>query len=68
MCKPIQKYWKPNLPGKCLDVEKHFWSSAIVGIILDFIIWIFPMPVIGTLNLVRRQKLGLLVVFGLGGL
>jgi hypothetical protein len=68
MCKPVQKYWDPGTPGSCLDVELHFWSSAIIGIVLDFTLWLLPMPVIGTLNLVGRQKIGLVFVFGLGGL
>jgi hypothetical protein len=49
-----------------MDKEKHFWSASIIGIVIDFAIWILPLPVIGLLKLPRRQKLGLLFVFGLG--
>jgi hypothetical protein len=51
-----------------MDKENHFWSTSIIGIVLDFAIWLFPMPVVGKLKLPKRQKMGLLAVFGLGGL
>ncbi|KAF2705774.1 hypothetical protein K504DRAFT_448229 [Pleomassaria siparia CBS 279.74] len=66
LCHPTRKYWLPTTPGSCLDIETHFWSSSMIGIFLDVVIWILPMPVIGTLQLESRQKVGLLMVFGLG--
>lgn len=68
LCNPVQKYWQPGMEGNCTDVEKHFRSSAILGIILDFALWLLPLPMIGTLQIPRREKLGLLLVFGLGAL
>jgi len=68
LCNPVRKYWDMTAVGTCMDAETHFWSTSIMGIILDWMIWILPMPVVGKLKLPRRQKLGLLVVFGLGGL
>jgi len=51
-----------------MNKENHFWSTSIIGLVLDFSIWVLPIPVIGKLNLPSRQKLGLVAVFGLGGL
>jgi hypothetical protein len=51
-----------------MDKESHFWSTSIIGIILDFTIWVLPIPVVGKLKLPKRQKIGLVTVFGLGGL
>lgn len=56
------------VPGTCLNAENHFYSTSIIGIVLDWAIWILPIPVLGGLSLPRRQKIGLLGVFGLGGL
>lgn len=49
-----------------MNKEQHFWSASVIGIVLDVAIWTLPIPVIGRLKLPRRQKAGLLVVFGLG--
>jgi hypothetical protein len=68
LCSPVQKYWRPNIEGKCMDVETHFRSSAILGIILDFAIWLLPLPMIGRLQVQGKQKIGLFIVFGLGAL
>ncbi|KAH7135017.1 hypothetical protein B0J11DRAFT_564445 [Dendryphion nanum] len=66
MCSPIQKYWRPELTGSCLDAEKHLISSAVVGITLDFTIWVLPIPIVQQLRLPRKQKIGLLIAFVLG--
>jgi hypothetical protein len=68
LCKPVQSYWNVSLSGTCMDKENHFWSTSIIGIVLDFAIWVLPIPVIGKLKLPKQQKLGLSTVFGLGGL
>ena len=66
MCNPISRAWKPLLMGTCINSEHHFWSTATLGICLDFAGLVLPMPVIGKLRLPRRQKAGLVGVFGLG--
>ena len=68
LCSPVQKYWDSSTPGSCRNAEVHFWSTSIIGIVLDWAIWLLPIPVVGRLRLPRRQKIGLLVVFSLGGL
>ena len=66
LCRPIQAYWDVKIDGHCMDAEEHFWSTSIIGIVLDWAIWILPMPVVGSLKLPRRQKWGLWGLFGLG--
>jgi hypothetical protein len=66
LCSPVQKYWQGDLPGNCMDAEDHFWTSSLMGIVLDCVIWVMPMPVLGRLKLRARQKVGLLVPFGMG--
>ncbi|KAF1847846.1 uncharacterized protein K460DRAFT_278077 [Cucurbitaria berberidis CBS 394.84] len=67
LCKPVQSYWNITVSGTCIDAEDLLWATSIIGIILDCAIWLLPIPVIGRLRLPRRQKMSLLVVFGLGG-
>jgi len=66
LCRPIQAYWDVKIDGHCMDAEDHFWSTSIIGIVLDWAIWILPMPVVGSLRLPKRQKWGLWGLFGLG--
>jgi hypothetical protein len=68
LCRPIRSYWNLRVPGKCLDAETHFFSTSVVGICLDWAIWIMPIPVVGRLKLPFRQKVGVVGVFALGGL
>ncbi|KAF9691194.1 hypothetical protein EKO04_010901 [Ascochyta lentis] len=67
LCSPVNTYWDVKADVKCEDAERHFLSTSIIGIIIDWAIWILPMPIVGKLKLPRRQKRGLWVVFGLGG-
>lgn len=68
LCKPVQKYWNGELSGTCINAEYHFWSTAILGIVLDWVIWGLPMPVIGKLKVGRQQRIWLMGMFGLGAL
>jgi hypothetical protein len=68
LCNPIPSYWDLRVSGMCRNAEDHFFSTSILGIFLDWAIWILPIPVVGRLKLPRRQKMGLLAVFGLGGM
>lgn len=67
LCNPVETYWDVGVDGRCMNTERHFQSTSIVGIIIDWAIWILPMPIVGKLKLPRHQKWGLWVVFGLGG-
>lgn len=66
LCQPVQKYWHGDIAGECMDAEDHFWSCSLLGIVLDCLIWAMPLPVLGRLKLGLRQKVGLLMPFGLG--
>ena len=66
LCRPIRRYWKVDLPGRCLNAESHFWSSSILSVFLDAAIWVLPLPVVGRLEVRGRQRVGLAIVFGLG--
>jgi hypothetical protein len=66
LCPPISAYWDVKASGTCMNAETHFFSTAVVGIVLDWAIWILPIPVVGQLKLPQKQKRGLMGMFGLG--
>ncbi|KAF2024122.1 hypothetical protein EK21DRAFT_118088 [Setomelanomma holmii] len=68
LCKPVHTYWDITASGKCINAEDHFFSTSIIGIVLDWAVCMLPIPVVGRLKLPHRQRMGLLFVFGLGGL
>lgn len=45
-----------------------WFTNAAINIATDFIIILLPMPVIKSLQLARRQKLALYVIFAIGGM
>ncbi|KAH8732024.1 hypothetical protein GQ44DRAFT_735705 [Phaeosphaeriaceae sp. PMI808] len=66
LCEPTRSYWNLAAVGKCMNAEGHFFSTSVVSIVLDWAIWMLPIPVVGRLRLPHRQKMGLQCVFGLG--
>ncbi|KAL1644466.1 hypothetical protein SLS58_004380 [Diplodia intermedia] len=67
MCHPVRRYWDPRVPGNCRDPETYWVATSSIGITMDFIVWLLPMPLLRRLRLPMRQKLGLTAVFTLGG-
>ena len=65
-CQPIARNWNHELPGRCLALVKFWYFNAAVSILSDLVILLVPMPLILVLQLPRSQKVGLVVIFGLG--
>ena len=60
-CSPIEKYWNPKIPGKCLEPKALYISSALPSVVIDLYILLLPMPIIWILSLKAGRKL---LVFG----
>ncbi|KAH8663630.1 hypothetical protein BGZ60DRAFT_342194, partial [Tricladium varicosporioides] len=65
-CTPISLWWDKSQKGTCLPSTQIWWANATLNIATDFMIFLLPLPVIRTLNLPKRQKMGLYFVFTLG--
>lgn len=66
VCMPVQKFWKPQLEGHCINTFASWFANAILNIITDLMIIILPMPVVRGLQLKPRQKFLLMGVFAFG--
>ena len=66
-CVPVQAFWTKER-AKCLNQFAVWFTNAGINILTDFAIIILPIPVIRSLNLCRKQKLGLIAIFAVGGL
>lgn len=67
-CKPREKIWTPEIPGKCLNVTKLYLASAIFNFISDILMLSVPVLLIWRLQMSRRRKLGITAIFCTGGL
>lgn len=67
-CRPVAAFWDFSIEDyTCYDSIKFFWAQAIINAIEDFIILFLPLPVLWKLQMDNKMKLGLSLLFGLGG-
>ena len=52
--------------GHCLNRYPVWFTNSALNIVSDVAIFLAPMPVLSQLRLPRRQRMALIVVFGLG--
>jgi len=68
-CQPFSNAWKAwdgKHPGHCIDVYAMFVSHAVINIALDVWILILPTTRVLWLNMRKRQKAEIMLMFGLG--
>ena len=53
---------------RCFDLNAFYVAGAALALASDVIILMLPMPVVWRLQVSKNQKIGLSVVFLLGGL
>lgn len=66
-CNPVSKGWNPVLRGHCINQGLFITLASLFYIATDFAIYIMPMPVIWHLQMTRRRKMEISVVFLIGG-
>ncbi|KAE8352697.1 hypothetical protein BDV28DRAFT_157657 [Aspergillus coremiiformis] len=68
-CQPIAKAWDPAITeGQCVDRLTIMLTSSVLNVITDFLLIITPIPLIWKLNMRIWQKLGVTLMFFLGGM
>jgi len=70
MCNPISAFWDLNIfawdQPQCLDRATVWYFNGAINFLTDCIIAAMPLPLIHSLELPRRQKMILMVIFGAG--
>lgn len=64
-CVPMSQLY-PSMANSCLDSLPIWYIAAGINITTDFIVFALPIPLINSLQLPSRQKILLIMVFGLG--
>jgi hypothetical protein len=68
-CHPLSYVWNKNIHGgKCIDFNSVTWVNGGVNILQDILIVALPISEVQSLQLGRKKKIGLYIMFGLGGL
>ena len=67
-CRPISATFETFTPmdATCTDIVTIYLSSAPLNLITDFAILFLPMPILTAMRLPRKQKIILIVTFGVG--
>ena len=65
-CRPVRKAWLPLLPGHCINQRVAQTSSAAINTFSDCIILVVPLANIWGLQLYRKGRVGLVMIFGFG--
>jgi hypothetical protein len=67
-CSPISFAFNKTQPGTCINFNAVTWTNAAFNILQDIIIIILPLGEVRKLQLDKKKKLGLYLMFGLGGM
>jgi hypothetical protein len=68
-CIPVHDFWTLNRSihdKHCLPEGPVWYSNAAMQILSDIVIMILPLPVVSKLQLPRKQKMGIILVFCVG--
>ncbi|KAF6814143.1 integral membrane protein [Colletotrichum sojae] len=68
-CKPIEASWDTTIPkaeASCVDKLTTYLTLSIANIIMDVLILLLPLPVVIPLQMGKRQKFSLILLFGTG--
>lgn len=66
-CTPVPKAFDVTITdGSCIDVAILFIATAVSNIVTDVMLFILPIPMVVKLRMGVGQKVGAIIVFGIG--
>ncbi|PSN60339.1 hypothetical protein BS50DRAFT_563986 [Corynespora cassiicola Philippines] len=66
-CYPVAKFWDDRIPGGCVNKEALWFANAAINIAQDISLVVLPVFILRKLALPKREKIGLILILGLGG-
>lgn len=68
-CTPVEKAYDITIrDGSCINVGILYIATAVSNIITDILLFVLPIPMIVRLRMGVFQKVGAIVIFGIGSL
>ncbi|KAI9370026.1 hypothetical protein BJX61DRAFT_545024 [Aspergillus egyptiacus] len=68
VCRPIRQAWDGSIPGSCYERGNIHVATTIANLISDIILILIPIPMVRELRLPTLQKIGVMLMFGVGSL
>ncbi|KAI1430480.1 hypothetical protein GGR50DRAFT_237547 [Xylaria sp. CBS 124048] len=65
-CRPIHRFWKPEVEGHCINQVQFYLASGVINVIGDVAVLSLPLPVIWGLKTSTSRKWSLSFLFLLG--
>ncbi|KAK7961768.1 uncharacterized protein PG986_002593 [Apiospora aurea] len=65
-CYPLAKFWRPLMPGYCLETGPQVLASEVISSGLDFALVALAMVMVGQIQMKASTKWKLRSLFGLG--
>jgi len=66
-CRPISNYWNLSVPeDTCMNLGLATFVNGVINCVADVAATITPLPLIWGLNMPRRERIAVCVLFGLG--
>lgn len=65
-CKPIASFWNPELGQDCINQQDFAISTALLTIVTDVVVVALPFYVFLGLQMSKKKKAALIVVFSMG--
>ncbi|KAL8824949.1 MAG: hypothetical protein Q9191_004706 [Dirinaria sp. TL-2023a] len=66
-CTPVQKNWQRDISGRCLTKEYSLLlADGIINLVIDLNILLLPVPLVLALQISRRKKMQILMIFASG--
>ena len=65
ICRPMAVDWNASINGKCGNQIVSYVVLEILGLLLDFIIIMMPIPIIWSLQVNRARRFGLSFFFSI---
>ena len=67
-CLPVHSFWQPKVKHYCINQVPYYIVQGALNFVTDVVVVLMPIPILWSLQLPTLRKLGLVVVFLLGGL
>lgn len=65
-CIPFARISDKTVPGTCIDTGALELSSAVINLVVDLLTMLLPQKVIWGLQMSKKNKIGVSIVFGVG--
>ncbi|KAG4437830.1 hypothetical protein IFR05_006676 [Cadophora sp. M221] len=68
ICTPIGAFWNPSIRVSCINTVLLFRIDNYVSVITDALICILPVPLMWSIQMTIKKKIGIGLLLGAGGL